>query len=252
MVKPRKKKSGLKSYNKKFYIFNYKKRHFKVLLDNVLIFGLLKKLHGRFWGIASIMIFSAGLAICFIIRPEMFKLSTAFSDFGSDIRTVPYFTCAVFFSTYGLWRWRNYLSRTLKRTKPIIALMTFTIIGLYVVALMPSSWYGLPRTMHFIGFSIVGISVATMVVLDILLSKTRKNHSAYQTKMVKSLSFFLIITGSVLTIMSLKRFGWLDISLVGEMMMLAGFAIWIITKTYQGEEPRSYLSRLLRKVVLID
>lgn len=252
MAKRRKKKLSFKKLSGKLYIFNYKKKHFRVLLDNVLIFGLFKKLHGRFWGVASILIFCSGITICFLIRPEMIKLSTAFSDFGDDIRTVPYFTCAVFFTTYGLWRWRNYLSRTLKRTKPIIALLTFTIIGLYLVALMPSSWYGLPRTLHFVGFMIVGVSVAATVIFDILLSKTRRNQNAYRIKIVKSAAFLLIIIGTLITTASIRYFNLTDISLVGEIMIFAGYAIWIITKTKQGEDPRSYLSKQLRKIVLID
>src|SRR5687767_7465523 len=117
--------------------FTYKKRHIQVLLDKVLIFRFVKNLHGRFWGVAGIIVMVAGFTICFLIRPDLIDISTALSDFGTDIRTAPYFAGSVFFAAYGLWRWRNYLYRNWKRSMPVTGLVTLTILGLYLVALMP-------------------------------------------------------------------------------------------------------------------
>src|SRR2546422_122741 len=86
-----------------------------VLLDKILIFRFIRSLHGRFWGIIFILVMFSGLYICFAIKPELVSWSTAFSDFGNDVRTVPYFAGTMFFASYALWSWRNYLSRTLNR-----------------------------------------------------------------------------------------------------------------------------------------
>jgi ATP/ADP translocase len=85
-----------------------------------------------------------------------------------------------------------------------------------------------------------------------LLSKTRKNQNAYRTKIVKMTSFVLIIVGGWLTFGSSEAIGWFHVSLAGEIMMLVGYAIWIAIKTYQGEDPRSALSKQLNKIVFVD
>ena len=178
--------------------------------------------------------------------------STAFSDFGMDVRTAPYFAGSVFFAAYGLWRWRNYLKRTLKRTRPILALMLLTIFGLYIVALMPISWKPWPFYIHLFGMGLVGVSIGATVIFDVLLSKTRKGQNAYKTRFIKMVAFMLIVAGAWITIASEQLIQWMHVSLLGESMMMAGYGIWIIIKTRQGEEPRSTLSRLLKRIVLVD
>lgn len=234
------------------YHFRFRSHRFSVLLDDVLIFRLFKRLHGRFWGLAGILGLTFGLTICFAIRPDMLHYETAFSDFGLDVRTAPFFVLSVFFAAYGLWRWRNYLSRTLKRRQPILALITLTIIGLYMVALFPVSWQPWPYRLHFIGVTIVGVSMAATVVFDILLSKTRKSQDAYRTRLIKLIAFVSIIIGGFFTFGSSSAIGWFDVALIGELWMLFGYGTWIALKTTQGEDPRSALSKQLKRIVLID
>jgi hypothetical protein len=45
---------------------------------------------------------------------------------------------------------------------------------------------------------------------------------------------------------------WFDVSLLGETLMLAGFALWIYFKTYVGEGAQSKLSILARKIGLLN
>lgn len=233
-------------------VFNFKHRRFKVLLDKVLFFRFIRRLHGRFWGIAAIMGLTVGLTICFLIRPDLLTPSAAFSDFGKDVRTAPYFAGAVFFAAYGLWRWRNYLSRTLKRTRPIILLITFTIIGLYLVALMPVSWRPWPYRIHLFGVILAGTSMALTVVFDILMSKTRHGNSAYKTRFIKLVCLVFIIIGGIIAFGSSDAVGWFRLALVGEVAMLFGYGVWVVLKTYQGEDPRSGLAKMLKRLILID
>ena len=177
MAKRKKASKKQNTFAGRIYNFNFRKHRFQVLLDDVLIFRFFRHLHGRFWCLAGILVLLLGIVVCFAIRPDLLHYSTAISDFGLDVRTAPYFAGSVFFAAYGLWRWRNYLSRTLKRTRPILALITFTIIGLYMVALFPVSWYPWPYRIHFAGVIITGISIAATVIFDILLSKTRKKQN---------------------------------------------------------------------------
>lgn len=251
---PKRKKSSKKSksFTGRIWNFTFHKRRFSVLLDDVLIFRFFRRLHGRFWGLAGILGLIIGIIACFAIRPELLTYSTALSDFGLDVRTAPYFAGSVFFAAYGLWRWRNYLARTLKRTRPILALITFTIIGLYMVALFPVSWQPWPYRIHFLGVAITGISMAATVVFDILLSKTRKNQNANKTRFIKMTSFVMIVVGGWLTFGSSHLVLWFSVALVGELMMLVGYALWIGIKTYQGEDPRSALSKQLGRIVFVD
>lgn len=253
MVKKRKSSnSNIRNLPDNIYRFTFRKHRFSVLLDDVLIFRLFKKLHGRFWGLAGILGMMSGVVICFIIKPNMLHPNTPISDFGMDVRTAPYFVISVLFGAYGLWRWRNYLARTLKRTRPILALITLTIIGLYMVALFPVSWQPWPYRLHFIGVTITGLSIAATVIFDILLSKTRKNQNAVKTRFVKMVAFLCIIIGGWLTFGSSDTIDWFNVALIGELLMLSGYAIWIGIKTYQGEDPRSALSRQLKNIIFID
>jgi hypothetical protein len=251
MVKKRR-KNKFRSRNNRLFVFKFRKQQIKLLIDKLLIFNFFKKLHGRFWGLAGVLIMIIGMTICFLIQPEALKLSTAFSDFGNDVRTAPYFAGSVFFASYGLWRWRNYLGRTLKRKQPILTLLALTIFGLMLVALMPVSWKVWPYRIHLFGITLVGISVAATVIFDILLSKTRKNHNAYKTRLVKLIAFFLIVFGGWIALGSIEPMRWYNLALIGETMMLGGYAIWIAIKTYQGEDQRSAISRLIRRFVLIN
>lgn len=233
----------------KYLKFTYKNQNIRVLLDKVLIFRFFRNLHGRFWGITGIGLMTAGFFICFFIRPDLWSISTAFSDFGNDVRTAPYFAGAVFVGAYGMWRWRNYLMRTLKRTMPITGLMTLTILGLYVVALVPVGWNA---KVHTAGMIVAGISMLATVVFDGLLSKPSSRGKRIQWRAIRLASFWLIVIGGWLTLGSSSLVGWYNVALVGELLMLLGYLLWVSVKTYQGEGNRSELSKILRKIVLID
>jgi hypothetical protein len=231
--------------------FTYKQRHIQVLLDKVLIFRLIKNLHGRFWGLAGILGMLAGFTVCMLIRRDMIHPSTAFSDFGSDIRTAPYFAGSVFFGAYGMWRWRNYLYRTWKRSMPVTGLITLTVLGLYLVALMPVSWWPIPHYIHIFGVGLAGISMTATVVVDGLLTKSRGWFAPYW-RFVRLLSFLLIVVGGVITAGSTDMLGWYNLALVGESLLISGYLLWIVLKTYEGEGNRTVLARILKKLIFID
>lgn len=241
----------MKKQKEKYLHIKYRRRQTKLLLDRVLIFRLIRQLHGRFWGIAAVSGLSLGLIVCFLIRPDLLRIDTAFSDFGNDVRTAPYFAGAVFFAAYGLWRWRNYVIRTLKHSNQYYYLLTFTILGLYLVALMPVSWRPWPYRLHLIGFGITGISIALTVILDGLMSKTRRTKHTQSWQFIRIVSFILIIVGGVLTFGSVPAVGWYDVTLLGEMMMLIGYSLWIYFKTFLGEGARSRISILARKIGIV-
>lgn len=235
------------------FVFKRGKRTVHFIADKVVIFRLMRSLHGRFWGVAGMLIMIGGFTACFIIRPDLWTVSTAFSDFGSDVKTAPWFAAAMFFGAYGLWRWRNYLRRTLKHSKPVIWLTGFTVAGLYVAALMPVAWEPWPHRIHMVAVAVAGISMAATVVVDTLLTRTsRKKKFSSWWRMGRFVSFSSIVIGGWLTLGSANNVGWYDVSLLGECLMLAGYAIWVIDKTYHGEGSRSALSKMLKKVVLID
>lgn len=93
--------------------------------------------------------------------------------------------------------------------------------------------------------------MALTVIYDILMSKTRRGHNAYKTRLIKFISLALIIIGGLVTFGSADVIGWLELSLVGELAMLSGYGIWVFLKTYQGEDPRSGIAKQLKKIVLI-
>lgn len=195
---------------------------------------------------------SLGFVVCFLIRPDMLLWSTALSDFGRDVRTAPYLAASLFFGAYGLWRWRNYLKRTLRHARPVTGLVGLTVIGLYIAALMPVAWEPIPYRLHLIGVTVAGLSMAATVVADTLLTKTRRNSSYRLWRFFRFCSFSLIVGGGYLTLGSSHLVEMYEAALLGEIMMLAGYTIWIIDKTYRGEGSRSRLSQTLRKIVLID
>jgi hypothetical protein len=236
----------------KVYRFSVGKRRFRVLADRVLFTRVLRGVHGRFWGLTAICIFTIGFSICYIIRPDLWRIDSAFSDFGTDIRTSPYYAGSVFFGAYGLWRWRNYLHKTWKRQMPVTLFLTLTIIGLYMTALMPSTWHPWPSRLHFIGIAVAFSSMVLTVVFDGILTRTSRDNNPSLWRTLRLLSFVLILGGGWLTFGSTNAVGWYEMALLGELMIWAGYGLWICFKTYQGEGPRSNLSRLLNRFVLID
>lgn len=232
--------------------FTYRKHHIQVLLDKVLFFRFVKNLHGRFWGVTGVSVMLAGFAVCFMIRPELFSASAAFSDFGNDIRTAPYFAGSVFFAAYGMWRWRNYLYRTWQRAMPVTGLITLTVLGLYLIALMPVSWRPIPFYIHNFGVVLVGVSMLATVILDGLLTKTGKRKNAPLGRFMRFVSFVLIVGGGILIAGSTEWIEWFKLTLIGEVMLIAGYFIWLALKTLQGEGNRTILSRILKKVIFID
>lgn len=228
------------------------RRRVRILLDKFLFLQFLRNLHGRFWGIAGICIMIIGFAICFMIRPDMLQASSAISDFGNDVRTAPYFSGSVFFAAYGMWRWQKYLSRTWKRAMPVTGLVTLTVIGLYLIALMPVSWSGWPYHIHMFGVLLAGCSMLATVVFDGLLTKIRPQKGDTSWRILRVIAITLIITGGWITFGSTKITGWYNISLIGESLLLAGYLLWIVQKTYLGEGNRTILAKIAKRIVLID
>ena len=231
------------------YKFTFRKKRFLVTLDKVLFFRTLQKLHGRFWGITAVSGMVVGITICFLIRPDMLHIATAYSDFGNDVRTAPFFAGTMFFAAYGLWRWRNYLSRTLKRSGPVLVLLSLTIFGLYLVALMPVSWKPIPYKLHFFGVTVAGLSMMLTVIADGLLTKTKNNSHAFRNRLARLVSVILILVGGYITFGSAEIIGWYRLSLLGETLILFGYSIWVYMKTIQGEGPRSRISVLVGRIV---
>lgn len=220
----------------------------RLIVDNVLVFRFLRSLHGRFWGIAGISFMVMGFTICFIIRPDLLTISTAFSDFGTDVRTSPYFAASVFVAAYGMWRWRNYLARTWKRTVPVTGLLSVTILGFYVVALVPLSWN---NKVHMAGMIVAGISMVLTVLIDGILSKPARKGTRIQWRSVRAVSLLLILSGGWLTFGSSELVGWYSVSLLGETCMLLGYLLWVSVKTYHGEGNRTQLSKVMHKFIQI-
>lgn len=248
-------KTNKSSKNKKdlsYYTFSYGKRTIRFITDKVFVFNTVKKLHGRFWGVAGLIIMSSLFGLCFLINPNMLSWSTAISDFGKDVRTAPYLAAGLFFGAYGLWRWRNYLNRTLRHSRPVTTLVTLTVIGLYIAALFPVAWEPWPYRIHIFGVFLFGVSMAATVVVDTLLVKTKKKKGFAIWRFLRFLSFSLIIVGGYITFASTPFIGRYSVTLLGEVMMFIGYAIWIIDKTYRGEGARSRLSKLFKGFVLVD
>ena len=246
------KKIKRKSSASRSYSFSYGKKTINFIADKVIIFRLMRKLHGRFWGVTGLGIMLIGLIVCMLVRPDMISLATAFSDFGRDVRTAPYLSVSLFFGAYGLWRWRLYLRRTLKRSRPVVSLVGLTVTGLYTAALMPIAWEPWPYRLHVAGVVLAGISMALTVVVDTAPPRTRRKHGVLLWRALRLVSFLMIVIGGYITFGSNSRIGWYELSLLGELLMFFGYGLWVADKTYRGEGARSGLSRLLNKIVLID
>ncbi len=235
-----------------YFTFSYGKRTVRFISDRVFIFRLMRKLHGRFWGVAGMLIMVILFSVCFLVRPDMMHWSVAFSDFGRDVRTAPYLSAALFFGAYGLWRWRNYLRRTLRHSRPVTSLVTVTVTGLYIAALFPVAWEPWPYRIHIFGVILFGASMAATVIADTLLTKTRKKKGVSLWRFLRLMSFLLIIVGGYITLGSAAIIDWFELAMLGEVLMFIGYGIWIIDKTYRGEGGRSKLSIMFKKLVLID
>lgn len=251
MVTKKRKPTQNKSFGRSLQI-QLRKYKITVILDKVLLFQFFRRLHGRFWGIVGVNTMIAILFVSYLLRPELLSNNQPISMLGTDVRTAPYFAGAMFFASYGLWRWRRYLVRTLKRPRPLTWLVMVTIFGLYVVALMPLSWYPVGYRAHMIGMTLVGLSILATVIIDSLLTRAHPSAGALWWRMVRLSSVVLIVIGGYLTLVSTRELGWLQASLPGEIMMITGYSLWIYLKTYQGEGKRTRLSRLLKKIVLVD
>lgn len=90
------------------------------------------------------------------------------------------------------------------------------------------------------------------VVMDGLLTKTSLHHGVRGWRLVRFISIVLIIVGGWLTLGSTRPLDWYKLSLLGESLLLSGYLSWIFLKTYVGEGNRTVLSRILKKIVLID
>lgn len=236
----------------KKYSITLKTRKIQLVADKILLLRMLRKLNGRFWGIFGLVMLFISILINFAIRPELRDVSTAFSDFGTDVRTSPYFTAGLFAGAYGLWRWRNYLERSMKNPGLITLLITLIIIGLYMVAFLPLGWKDSVTWLHYFGFTLAGVSMSLTVLVDILLRKTRRGRNQRTWQLFRIVSLVEIIVGMIITIMSADAFDFgLDHSLLGESLILLGFGQWVLIKTYQAEGVKSGFSRALGKVVII-
>lgn len=239
--------------NSKKYKFKIKSRKIQLVADKLLLFKLFKKLNGRFWGIYGVLIFSIFMLISFVILPSSRDVSTALSDFGTDIRTAPLFTAALFFAGYGLWKWRNYLAKSSKSPGLVALSITGIIFGLYMVAFLPVGVNDTVERFHYFGFGLAGFFMITTVFLDLLLRKTKKGKAQRKWQFIRIFSLFLIISGAIVTILSADRFGpIINYALVGEGLILLGFATWVMARTYQPEGLQSGFSKVLNKIMIIE
>lgn len=235
-------------------VFNLKLRskQVRVIADKLLFIELLKNLEGRLWGLAAVYGISIGFALCFVIQPEMLAWSTAFSDFGRDERTAPYFAGAIFYGAFALWKWRGYLERTSQIRGISTLFVTMTILGFYTVALMPVSWEPVASTLHYIGFAVAAVSMLLTVSFDFLLRKTHdpNNHRLWQ--LIRILSMLGIVAGVVITAQSELFDDDFDMALLGELLILFSYSTWVLIKTYRPEGEQSAISKTLAKIVTIE
>lgn len=130
--------------------------------------------------------------------------------------------------------------------------MVLTVLGLYIIALMPVSWNPWPHRIHMLGVIIAGSSMLATVVLDWLLTKPRAGRYTYNWRFLRFTSLTCIIAGGWLTFGSADLIGWYSVALLGEMLLLGGYLQWIVLKTYMGEGNRTALAKILHKIVLVD
>lgn len=237
----------------KRYKFRLSSHRFIVVADKILFIRLLRSLNGRFWGIFGLLILYISLAICFYISPDLQTWSTAFSDFGTDIKTTTLFSFGLFACGYGLWRWRNYLIQSSKTTGLVLISLTAIIIGAYFVALMPIRINDTIDDLHYLGFFLGGTGMVATVIVDMLLRKVKKGANRKYWQTLRLISLLLIISGLTITVLSNKRFSeQFDYALLGESLVLTGFSIWVLIRTIQGEGVKTNFSKVLSKVLIVD
>ena len=213
-----------------------------------MVFRFFKLLHGRFWGIGALLAITIGAVIGYAIRPDLLRWDAPLSALGTDVKTSPFFAGSMFLSAYCLWRWRTYLRQTERNQKLIISMISLTILGLYLIALMPVTWRPLPYKLHHFGVLLAGLSMSLTVVLDSILSKHKKNGHTVLWHGIKFLSFLLIVIGGIISILSLERYNKLQLVLVGESSMFVGYSVWVVLKVYLGESKSSTIGRLVKKI----
>ncbi len=237
----------------KKYKFRLSSHRLIVVADKILLIRLLRSLNGRFWGVFGLFVLYVSLAICFSIRPELRVWSTAFSDFGTDIKTTTIFSFGLFVCGYGLWRWRNYLVQSSKTTGLVLISLTAIIIGAYLVALMPININDRIDDLHYFGFFLGGGGMIATVMVDMLLRKVKKGGNRMYWQLLRFVSLLLIVAGLVVTLLSHQRFGGkMDHALLGELLVLSGFGLWVVIRTIQGEGVKTNFSRVLGKVLIVD
>jgi hypothetical protein len=218
-------------------------------VDRVLIFRFFKLLHGRFWGFGSLIAISLGALIGYSIRPDLLGLNTPLSRLGTDVRTSPFFAGSMFLSAYCLWRWRTYLRLTVRNSKPLLPLISLTILGLYLVALMPVTWKPWPYRIHHFGVVLAGISMCLTVMLDSILSKNKHSKHQGAWRAIKIFALLLIMTGGAIVILSTENIAKLHLILVGEAVMFFGYGVWISLKIYLGVGKTSAIGKIVKRLL---
>lgn len=218
-------------------------------VDKILIFRFFRLLHGRFWGLGSLTAILLGAGIGYVIRPDLLAVDVPLSRLGTDVRTAPFFAGSMFFAAYSLWRWRIYLAHTMKNERPVLPLISLSILGMYLIALMPVTWEVWPSRLHDFGVFTLGISMLLTVSADVVLTQNRKNKNDTTWKIVKLLAFLTIMVGGVLVTLSLDEVQILNVILLGEGLMFIGYAGWVILKVALGEGKRSAIGRIVHKLL---
>lgn len=218
-------------------------------VDKILVFRFFRLLHGRFWGLGTLVSILTGALIGYSIRPDLLDVNIPVSRLGTDIRTAPFFAGSMFFAAYSLWRWRIYLGHTIKKKQPLLPLISMSILGLYLIALMPVTWEVWPARLHDFGVIILGISMLLTVAADVILTVNRKSKHSAQWKLIKLASILLIFVGGIIVVLSLAQVNVLNLILLGEVLMFLGYGSWVILKVALGEGRRSAIGRIVQKVV---
>lgn len=218
-------------------------------IDRILVFRFFRLLHGRFWGLGTLISILLGAAIGYAIRPDLLAVDIPLSRLGTDVRTAPFFAGSMFLAAYSLWRWRIYLSHTMKNTRLLLPLISLSILGLYLIALMPVTWQVWPARLHDFGVIILGISMLLTVSADTLFTRNRRSRNENVWKIIKMFSFLTIMIGGVMVTLSLYAVGIWNIILLGEAVMFVGYAAWVILKVALGEGQRSAIGRIVHRLL---
>jgi hypothetical protein len=136
----------------------------------------------------------------------------------------------------------------MKNTKPVIPLLSMTILGLYLIALMPVTWEVWPARIHYIGVILAGFSMLATVLADSILSTYRRSSKQVFWRSIKLLAFVAILLGGIIVVLSLDEVGMLELILLGEGLIFLGYSIWIVQKIAHGESKRSAIGRLYERL----